>query len=65
MQAVILVGGRGRRLQPLTEQTPKVMISINGKPFLLHLLELLKSQGCINIVLCIGYMGEQIQVPQN
>lgn len=61
MQAVILGGGLGTRLRPLTEQIPKVMVSVNGKPFLLHLLELLRSQGINDIVLCIGYLGEQIR----
>ena len=61
MQAVILAGGRGRRLEPLTKQVPKVMVSVNGRPFVLHLLELLKSQGCSDIILCIGYLGEQVK----
>lgn len=61
MQAVILVGGLGTRLKPLTEQIPKVMVPVNGKPFLLHLLELLKSQGINDIVLCTGYLGEQVR----
>ncbi len=41
MQAVILAGGLGMRLSPLTEQVPKVMAVVNGQPFLGHLLELL------------------------
>lgn len=61
MQAVILAGGLGTRLKPLTEQIPKVMVSVNGKPFLLHLLELLKSQAISDIVLCVGYLSEQIK----
>ena len=61
MQAVILAGGLGSRLRPLTEHTPKVMISVNGKPFLLYQLELLKSQGIKDIVLCIGYLGKQVR----
>lgn len=61
MQAVILAGGLGTRLRPLTEQIPKVMAPVNDKPFLLHLLELLKSQGVNDIVLCIGYLGEQVR----
>ena len=61
MQAVILAGGLGMRLKPLTEQIPKVMVAVNGKPFLLHLLELLKSWGVNDIVLCIGYLGRQVR----
>jgi len=61
MQAVILAGGLGTRLKPLTEKTAKVMVPVNGKPFLRHLLELLKRQGISDIILCIGYLGEQIR----
>mgnify|MGYP001058701250 CR=1 FL=1 len=61
MQAVILAGGLGTRLRPLTEQIPKVMVPVNGKPFLLHLLKLLKSQGINDVILCIGYLGKLIQ----
>ena len=61
MQAVILAGGLGTRLRPLTEQIPKVMVPVSGKPFLLHLLELLKRWGIDDAVLCIGYLGQQIK----
>lgn len=61
MQTIILAGGLGTRLRPLTEEIPKVMVSVNGKPFLLHLLQLLKGQGISDIVLCIGYLGQQVR----
>jgi len=61
MQAVILAGGLGTRLRPLTEKIPKVMVLVNGKPFLQHLLQLLKGQGINDIVLCIGYLGQQVK----
>lgn len=61
MQAVILAGGLGTRLKLVTQQVPKVMVPVNGKPFLLHLLELLESQGINDVILCIGYKGEQIK----
>lgn len=61
MQAVILAGGPGTRLRPLTQHMPKVMVPINGAPFLLHLLKLLKSQGVKNIILCTGYLGKQVK----
>ena len=61
MQAVILAGGLGTRLRPLTEEIPKVMVSINGKPFLLYLLQLLKGQGVNDVVLCTGYLGQQVR----
>ena len=62
MQAVILAGGLGMRLSPLTEQVPKVMALVNGQPFLGHLLELLKNQGIKDIILCVGYLGEQVRL---
>ena len=61
MQAVILAGGLGTRLRPLTEKVPKVMVPVSGEPFLLHLLQLLKSQGINDIVLCIGHLGQQVK----
>jgi len=61
MQAVILAGGLGTRLRPLTKETPKVMVSINGQPFLLHLLQLLKGQEIKDIILSIGYLGQQVR----
>lgn len=61
MQAVILAGGLGTRLMPLTGQIPKVLVPVNGKPFLGYLLQLLKRQGVVDIVLCIGYLGQQIK----
>lgn len=61
MQAVILAGGMGTRLKPLTDKIPKVMVLVNGKPFLWHLLKLLESQGVNDIILCIGYLGKQVK----
>jgi NDP-sugar pyrophosphorylase family protein len=61
VQAVILAGGLGTRLSPLTEKIPKVMTQVMGKPFLLHLLGLLKQWKIDNIVLCVGYRAEQIK----
>ena len=61
MQAFVLAGGEGTRLQPLTLLTNKVMIRINGKPFLEYLLLLLKKNGITDIVLSIGYLGSQVK----
>jgi D,D-heptose 1,7-bisphosphate phosphatase len=59
-QAVILAGGRGTRLQPLTDTVPKPMVLLNGKPFLEYLIELLKENGICEIVLLLGYLPEKI-----
>lgn len=57
---MILAGGPGTRLRPLTEKMPKAMIPIAGKPFLEHQINLLKNNSVSDIVLCTGYMGEMI-----
>lgn len=61
MQAVILAGGLGTRLRPITEEIPKAIIPVHGKPFLEHQLNLLKRHGISDIVLCVGYLGERIK----
>ena len=59
-QAVILCGGRGERLRPLTDNLPKPMVIVNGRPFLHHLLEQLAEHGIKRFVLLTGYLGEKI-----
>jgi D-glycero-D-manno-heptose 1,7-bisphosphate phosphatase/D-glycero-alpha-D-manno-heptose 1-phosphate guanylyltransferase len=61
MQTVILCSGWGTRLRPLTYQIPKVMVPVKGKPFLEYQLKLLKKNNLKDIVLCIGYLGDQIK----
>jgi len=60
-QAVILAGGRGERMRPLTDIRPKPMIEINGKPFLEHLILLLREQGFQRVLLLLGYLPEVVQ----
>ncbi|MGQ9611069.1 MAG: nucleotidyltransferase family protein [bacterium] len=60
MQAVILAGGRGERLRPITDTIPKPMVPIKGKPFLEHQIFLLKKHGINDFVLCIGYLHQKI-----
>ena len=60
-QAIILAGGKGTRLLPLTHSVPKPMIKFNGKPFLEYLIEMLAEQGIERIVLLLGYLADQIQ----
>jgi N-acetyl-alpha-D-muramate 1-phosphate uridylyltransferase len=57
----ILAGGLATRLRPVTETIPKALIEIAGRPFIFHQLDLLKSRGVKQVVLCVGYLGEQIQ----
>lgn len=56
----ILCGGLGTRLAPLTDNTPKSLVEVAGKPFLFHQLELLLSKGVTDVVLCIGHYGGYI-----
>lgn len=60
MQAVILAAGRGERLRPLTDKTPKPLLRVAGKPILEHNLNQLPSQ-IKEVVVVIGYLGEQIK----
>ena len=59
-QAVILCGGLGTRLRPLTENMPKPMAPVNGKPFLHYLIEQVRDQGIRRILLLTGYRSEMI-----
>jgi mannose-1-phosphate guanylyltransferase len=61
MNAVILVGGQGTRLRPLTYTTCKAMVPVLNKPFLAHVFSYLKRYGVTNIVLSVGYMPDQIR----
>jgi len=59
--AVILAGGKGTRLKPLTDKVPKSLVELGGKPILQHNIELCKRYGITNIVLSVGYMADQIR----
>ncbi len=61
MQAVILAGGMGTRLWPLTREVPKPMVAVAGVPYLEHQLRWLGQQAIDDIVLLTGYLGEQIE----
>jgi len=61
MQVAILAGGLATRLRPLTVKIPKSLLQIQNKPFLEYQLDFLKRGGVKDIVLCVGYLGEQIK----
>ncbi|MBW8000510.1 MAG: NTP transferase domain-containing protein [Planctomycetes bacterium] len=61
MQTVILAGGIGTRLRPLTHKIPKPMVKVHNKPFLEHLLQLVKSYGLSDILILASYLGTQIE----
>ncbi len=58
--AAILAGGLATRLRPITEKIPKALVEVAHKPFIIHQLALLRSKGISRVVICAGYLGEQI-----
>lgn len=60
-RVVIMAGGKGIRLLPLTENTPKPMILVAGKPILEHILESFKQQGFSAFTICTNYLGDLIK----
>ena len=61
MNAVILAGGLGKRLRPLTNNVPKAMLPINGRPVIDLIIENLRSAEITHFIVVIGYLGEQIR----
>ncbi len=61
MPVAILCGGKGTRLAPLTDHCPKYLVDVNGKPFAWWQIQLLKSHGYTDLVLCTGHLHEQIE----
>ena len=61
MKAMILAAGRGERLRPLTDKTPKPMLAIDGKPLLEHHINRLAAIGIEHIVINTCWLGEQIE----
>ncbi|MBI4016564.1 MAG: nucleotidyltransferase family protein [Candidatus Aenigmarchaeota archaeon] len=59
-QAVILCGGKGTRLRPVTYEMPKSLITVQGKSLIEHLLDLFKKHDIRNILLSVGYKKEKI-----
>ena len=61
MIAVILAGGKGRRLQPFTTTIPKPLFPIGEKPILQIIIEQLTHFGIGEFIICLGYLGELIE----
>ncbi len=59
--AIILAGGRGVRLQPITHELPKPLLPLHDKPLLQHIIELFRKYSIKNIIISIGYKGDKIR----
>lgn len=60
-KVILMVGGLGTRLRPLTENTPKPMLKVGGKPILQTIVEKFASYGFTDVIMCIGYKSHIIQ----
>ena len=60
MRAMILAAGYGKRLRPLTDHTPKPLLSLGGKPMIVHHLEKLADAGIKEVVVNLGHLGSKI-----
>ena len=60
MRAMILAAGRGERMRPLTDHTPKPLLPVAGQPLIAHHLEALRAAGIGEIVINTGHLGEQL-----
>lgn len=61
MYALIIAGGQGERLRPLTTDRPKPMVPVAGRPILEHQIEWLQRQGVTNVILLCGYRSDVIR----
>ena len=60
MKAMLLAAGRGERLRPLTNHTPKALVPVGGKPLIAWHLERLAASGCREAVINVSHLGQQI-----
>jgi NDP-sugar pyrophosphorylase family protein len=61
LPVALLAGGLATRLRPRTEQMPKALLPVAGRPFVEHQLALLRSRGYTEVVVCAGYLGEMLE----
>ena len=61
MKAVVMAGGEGTRLRPLTSNQPKPMVPIVGKPCMEHIVDLLRAHGFDDIVVTLAFMPQAIR----
>jgi N-acetyl-alpha-D-muramate 1-phosphate uridylyltransferase len=61
LPVAILAGGLATRLHPMTVTIPKALVEVAGQPFIRRQLDYLRTQGVSRVVLCVGFLGEQIE----
>ena len=61
VRVVVLCGGRGTRLRPLTDEIPKAMTPVHGKPMVDHIIDFYHRHGLNDVVVCTGYKAEVIE----
>ena len=61
MKAIVMAGGEGTRLRPLTSNQPKPMVPIVGKPCMEHILELLKAHGLEDVIVTVAFLPQAIR----
>jgi N-acetyl-alpha-D-muramate 1-phosphate uridylyltransferase len=61
MQIVVLAGGLATRMRPETEQIPKSLLMVNGRPFVDWQLDRFAASGARSVVMCVGHLGEEIE----
>jgi len=61
LSAVIMAGGLGSRLRPLTDKCPKPLLELGGKPVIEHIMRRLHDHGVSDFTVCVNYLGEMIE----
>ena len=61
MQALILAGGEGTRLRPLTSSIPKPVVPLAGRPFISYMIEWLRRHGVDEVILSCGFMADGVR----
>ncbi len=61
MQAILIAGGKGTRLRPLTYRCPKPLLPLVDRPFLVWMIERCRAAGIVDILVNVGYLGQQIE----
>ena len=61
LPVVLMAGGKGERLMPLTKKIPKPMIRIDGKPIIEHIIEKLSNEGFKQFYISVNYLADKIQ----